>query len=352
MTHWNCHKKQKRLTHLAAEAKELTPLLQEHIDRCEGCSVYWREITSITKALKQQVLPVAPSDDFNQRLWQRWQEAQYGTPHIPLRRNSALRWGAVATLFVGVAIWRATSHSKTENQAITPVQGFTVVNNLSLPVKPTPVPTKQGILDTQKPHQIAFKPPKIRRTRTTKRRNTKPIFKPELQLVRNVPRQRPTWTWAQVGTWYAAQGEFANASRAFGRAWAENPTPQTAFVAGEAAELSGDTMQALDYYSRSLMTQPETEKSSERKDKQDDSSRTTVIRRYCLSSQHGEGASAVCPQYWRLSGYSPPSNSGTYRWAEQPDRHGSVHSQHSHARLPQSLEEDEGDFCTKGTPRA
>lgn len=260
------------------------PRLKEHLRRCAACRRCWQDLQSLTGELASIAEPLPSGDGMTNAVW-----ARIALAPIPARRGGRLVPVAVAvacTAF-GFVLWNRLANAPattarlmaaeqagkavSEKVAIDTAIKTTVSETQKTPVK-TENPGKRITSATADKKRVVqnVQARKRRWKRTEIRRMAQRSHRPEVRVVRKqrsrhlqhrtkqVATVLPTPVrWQAWGVYYESQGDYERAAAAYGKAYAEQPDPATAFAAGQAAESAGDVTQALVYYSQLLKSSSE-----------------------------------------------------------------------------------------------
>lgn len=277
-----CMLRQRQLARLSVKSSATMPTtLKRHTHTCAECHHFYEDIRRIQQALPQALAREIPSTDFDNLLWARLQRQ----PQAPIRGWRSpyplyMATMSAALCLVAVGYYYSNGLPEESVTVVTPLypplrEGTVVaLTPAGNPIVPT---TKQGLVPT--PHH--------RRTRkkqlTPKAKNTTPTHH---YVVAVKAPAHPQVTWAQVGSYYAAQGEYRDAATAYTFAYQQQRDPRLAFVAGQAAENAGDPIQALELFTQTLqpkLDNPNSDKPG--KDKHDETSSPLHSIRNCSSAE-------------------------------------------------------------------
>lgn len=230
------------------EARALPKPLERHTAKCAECRAFWEDMQRLQAALPQVLVQENPSSDFDDRLWARLQQAPPASPQgwrssysLPIATAAA----ALGVLAFGYYSVRERPGAESGYAKTSPPQER----------KRLVVALHQG----ERPPLIKVQdvaPPARRRHSPKRRRSAGKLKTPPPSKGYVVVKAPARPTWAQVGYYYAAYGEYQSAASAYARAYQQQGDPRLAFVAGQAAENAGDPIQALELFTHTLTSKP------------------------------------------------------------------------------------------------
>ncbi len=274
-----CTLRQRRLAQLSVEeASALPAALERHAKTCAECRDFLEDLRRIQRALPQAFAQEKPSSDFDSRLWAALQKQTQVSPRG--WRSPYPVYVATMTMALSLAaIGYYSAHPKSEEV------------DKSAPFNPMPYASPMvAQAQTETPPLVTIKEDitPVRHRRTPKKRHSPSKIKAPLPakeyIVKADAPKRQQITWTQVGSYYAAQGEYQDAATAYNFAYQQQRDPRLAFVAGQAAENAGDPIQALELFTKTLQPKPtDPHSDTPGKEKQNETSSPLHSIRNCSS---------------------------------------------------------------------